>query len=65
MISVAIIGTGNISALHIDGYRAFPQRCKITHLVDIFPEKAEKKNEEYHLGAQVSASHRDILNDPS
>jgi predicted dehydrogenase len=33
--------------------------------VDIFPEKAEKKNEEYHLGAQVSASHRDILNDPS
>jgi predicted dehydrogenase len=64
MISVAIIGTGNISPQHIEGYLAFPGRCKITHLVDIFPEKAEKKNSHYNLGAKVSASHKDILNDP-
>ena len=62
MISVAIIGTGNISQQHIDGYAAFPQRCKITHLVDIFPEKAEKKNSGQNIGAKVSASHKEILN---
>jgi predicted dehydrogenase len=62
MLSVAIIGTGNISQQHINGYLAFPQRCKITHLVDIFPEKAEKKNAEYKLNAKVSAFHKDILN---
>jgi len=62
MISVAVIGVGNISAQHINGYLAFPGRCKITHLVDIFPEKAEKRNESLNIGAKVSASHRDILN---
>jgi predicted dehydrogenase len=62
MISVAIIGTGNIAQSHIKGYLAFPQRCKITHLVDIFPEKAEKTNADYNLGAKVSASHKEILN---
>ncbi|MCL2209843.1 MAG: Gfo/Idh/MocA family oxidoreductase [Treponema sp.] len=62
MISAAIVGTGNISPQHFKGYLAFPDRCKITHLVDIFPEKAEKKNDEYKTGAKVSASHKDILN---
>jgi predicted dehydrogenase len=62
MISVAVIGTGNIAQSHIKGYLAFPQRCKITHLVDIFPEKAEKANADYNLGAKVSASHKNILN---
>ena len=40
MINVAIIGTGNISPAHISAYLAFPQRCKIVALVDIYPEKA-------------------------
>jgi len=62
MISVAVIGTGNIAQSHINGYLTFPQRCKITHVVDIFPEKAEKKNADYKLGAKVSASHKEILN---
>jgi predicted dehydrogenase len=61
MLSVAIIGTGNISGQHIEGYLAFPWRCQITHLVDIFPEKAEKKNADYKTGAKVSASHKEIL----
>jgi len=64
MISVAIIGTGNISRQHIDGYLAFPERCKITHLVDIVPEKAEAVNKNRALGARVSASHREILESP-
>ena len=64
MLSAAIIGTGNISQQHINGYLAFPQRCRITHLVDIVREKAEKKNKDNNLGAKVSSSHTEILNDP-
>jgi len=64
MISAAIIGTGNISQQHINGYLAFPERCRITHLADIFPEKAHKKNSGCNLGAKVSASHKEILDSP-
>jgi predicted dehydrogenase len=64
MVSVAIIGTGNISGLHLGAYLAFPGRCKITHLADIFPEKAEKKNADHKLGAKVSANYKDFLNEP-
>ena len=62
MISVAVVGVGNISVQHIEGYLAFPDRCKITHLVDISPEKAEKKNINYKIGAKVSASYKEVLN---
>jgi predicted dehydrogenase len=65
MLNIAIIGTGNISAMHISGYFAFPKRCKITHLVDIFPEKAEQKKKDFKLDAQVFDSHKKILKDPS
>ena len=41
MIYAAIVGTGNISASHIQGLMTFPERCKIAALVDIYPEKAE------------------------
>ncbi|MDR1109002.1 MAG: Gfo/Idh/MocA family oxidoreductase [Spirochaetaceae bacterium] len=64
MINVAIIGTGNISRAHIDAYRAFPGRCKISHLVDIVPEKAEQKKKEFNLDAGVFDSHTAILDDP-
>jgi len=63
MISVAIAGVGNISQSHIDGFLAFPDRCKITHLVDIFPEKTEKKNKDLNLGAKVCSSYKEILNE--
>ena len=65
MLSVAIIGTGNISRQHIEGYLAFPERCKITRLMDIAQEKAEAINKTYGLGAIVSASHKEILEDPA
>lgn len=45
MLNIAIVGTGNISHNHIQGYLQFGQRCRIVALVDIYPEKAhEKKN---------------------
>ena len=64
MISVAVIGTGNISRQHINGYLAFPEHCRITRLADIFPEKAEKKNTDNKLGAKINNSHKEILQCP-
>lgn len=62
MIRVAVIGTGNISPSHIRSYLAFPERCKIVALVDIFPEKAQAKKEEFGLtDAEVFDSHKKLL----
>jgi predicted dehydrogenase len=64
MLSVAIVGSGNISRLHVEGYLAFPGRCKITRLADIYEEKPEQMKQNYKLDAKVSKSYKDILNDP-
>ncbi|WP_130836451.1 Gfo/Idh/MocA family protein [Lachnoclostridium sp. Marseille-P6806] len=62
MINVAIVGTGNISNLHIQGLLCFPDRCKIVALCDIFPEKAERIKEKYGLReAQVFDDHEAML----
>ena len=62
MIRVAVIGTGNISTAHIEGYLAFPERCQIVALCDIFPEKAQAKKEKYQLnGADVVDDHEKLL----
>lgn len=62
MIRVAIVGTGSISQVHIQGYLEFPERCKIVALVDIFPEKAEEKKQRFKLDeAEVYADHLHIL----
>jgi len=62
MINVAIIGCGNISTAHIGSYLQFSERCKIVALVDIYPEKAEEKKQQFNLSdAQVFASHEEML----
>jgi predicted dehydrogenase len=63
MTNVAIIGTGNIARWHIEGYLKFPDRVKITHLVDIYPEKCEKVKTDFGLDAQVQvhSAHKEIL----
>lgn len=62
MLRVAIVGTGNISNAHIQGYLTFPERCQIVALVDIYPEKAQEKKERYGLkDAQVYDDHHKIL----
>ncbi|WP_159281995.1 Gfo/Idh/MocA family protein [Rahnella variigena] len=64
MLKIAIIGTGNISHNHIQGYLEFADRCQIVALVDIYPEKAEEKKRHYGLtNAKVYASHEEILGD--
>lgn len=61
MIRVAIVGTGNISHAHMQGYLTFPDRCEIVALVDIVPEKAQKMKEKYNLNADVYDDHQKIL----
>ena len=62
MLNIAIVGTGNISRMHIEAYKAFPERCKIVALVDIVPEKAWERKKLYDLNeAEVYSSHKDIL----
>ncbi len=61
MLNVAIIGLGNISPAHIKAYLTFPERCRIIALADIYPEKAEKRKQEYGLEAEVFDSHKKLL----
>lgn len=62
MINVAVVGTGNISNLHIAGLVTFPERCKVVALCDIYPEKAEAIKEKYHLDeAKVFNNHKIML----
>jgi UDP-N-acetyl-2-amino-2-deoxyglucuronate dehydrogenase len=64
LINVAIIGTGNIASQHIEGYLAFPKRCKIEALVDIYPEKVVKQVAKYGLNVAIFDSHKALLDRP-
>jgi UDP-N-acetyl-2-amino-2-deoxyglucuronate dehydrogenase len=56
MINVAIVGAGSISAFHIEGYLAFPDRCRIVSVVDVEPEKARRQIARYHLDAVAATA---------
>ncbi|SDA49322.1 Predicted dehydrogenase [Lachnospiraceae bacterium G11] len=62
MKNVAIVGTGGISNMHIQGLLEFKDRCKIVALCDIYPEKAEDAKKRYGLEeAAVFDSHKKML----
>lgn len=62
MLRVAIVGIGNISRFHIEGYLTFPTRARIVALVDIYPEKAEAKKKTFGLtNAEVYDDYHKIL----
>lgn len=61
MIGVALIGLGNISPAHIQAYLAFPERCRIVAMVDILPEKARKRAEEFGVDCEILDDHRKLL----
>jgi len=63
MLRVAIVGTGNISAAHIEGYLTLKDKCEIVALVDIIPEKAQARKERFGLSAKVYDSHKTLLNE--
>lgn len=53
MFNIAIVGTGNIAPSHLEGLLAFPDRCKVVALCDIYPEKAQAMKEQFHLDCAV------------
>lgn len=65
MIHVAIIGAGLISDAHIEGYLGFKDRCKIVAMVDIYPEKAEKKAKDYGLDIGIYKETTEMFNNHS
>lgn len=62
MIRVALIGLGGISGAHIRAYLAFPERCRITVMCDIAPEKAHKRAAEFGIDCEVVNDHHLLLN---
>jgi len=53
MVTVGMIGCGNISRSHLHGYTTFPDRCRVVALADIDPAKAEEKRAEFGLDDAV------------
>jgi UDP-N-acetyl-2-amino-2-deoxyglucuronate dehydrogenase len=64
MIDVAVIGAGAISSFHIDGYLAFPDRCRIVAVADTDVARARQRIEEYGLAGAAAFDDVDgVLND--
>ncbi len=61
MINVAIVGTGGIAHVHMEGLLTFPERCKVVALCDIYPEKARAMKEKYQLDCAVFPDHQSML----
>ncbi|GHT73630.1 oxidoreductase [Spirochaetia bacterium] len=62
MIHVGIVGGGNIARFHIEAFLKFPERCTITALCDISPERCREQIEKYGLtGAAIFASLEEML----
>lgn len=62
MFNIGVIGTGNISSAHLNGYLAFPEQCRIVALCDIDPDKAERRRVEFGLDeARVYADAAEML----
>lgn len=61
MINAAIIRIGAISDCHIEGYLAFPQRCRIVAMVDKNKEVALAKIKRYNLDAYVLEDYMELL----
>lgn len=61
MIRVAVVGTGCIAHMHIEGLLTFPERCRIVALCDIYPQKAEAMKQKYGLDCEIFDDHRRML----
>jgi UDP-N-acetyl-2-amino-2-deoxyglucuronate dehydrogenase len=64
MINVAVIGAGAISDFHIDGYLAFPGRCRIVAVADIDVAKAQRQIAKYRLEAVAADDIGALLTGP-
>jgi predicted dehydrogenase len=64
MINVAVIGAGAISDFHIEGYLAFPDRCRIVAVADIDVAKARRQIARYRLEAVAADDIGALLTGP-
>lgn len=60
MLKVAIIGAGAIAPAHIQAYLEFADKCKIVAICDIYPEKAQKRAEEFQLDAEIYEDYKKL-----
>ncbi len=61
MLKAAIVGTGNIAHSHARAFLEFKDRCAVTALADIVPEKAADFGRRLGLSAKAFESHRALL----
>ncbi len=62
MLRVAIVGTGGIARLHIEGLKTFPERVKVVALCDIYPDKAKAFAEKHGIeDAAIFDDHEKML----
>ncbi len=63
-LKAAIIGCGNISGAHGAGYRAISDRVSLAYCVDLLPERAQRRAEEFGDESTVALTdYRDVLKD--
>lgn len=60
MIRIAVIGTGVIAEAHLAAYAAFPERCKVVALADIYEEKAEQLKRKHGLECAILMDYREL-----
>ncbi len=61
-IGVAIIGCGNIAKNHVEAYLAFPDRCRILAVCDIYKDKAREFAARYALrDVDVEEDYHELL----
>ena len=61
MIGTAIIGSGAVAEIHMQAFRAFPDRCEVRVLADLYPEKAEKLAKSHGISASVCKDYREAV----
>jgi len=61
VLTIGIIGVGNIARSHIGAYLDFPKDCRIVALCDVYPAKCVEKSEEFGLDAAVYESYAEML----
>jgi predicted dehydrogenase len=62
--NIAVVGCGNVSAMHFDGFRAHPERVRVVAACDPVPERRAWAEREYGV-PRTFASVEDLLGDAS
>ncbi len=62
--NIAVVGCGNVSVMHFDGFRAHPERVRVVAACDPVPERRAWAEREYGV-PKTFASVEDLLGDAS